>query len=126
MRQDFSWDRFTFSKMAHQVTQEQTGWGVTCGLHWDVTSTTNCKKAIRYRGQGKGAPIPDDNQCIIQLKRWILRGFRISRSRNARTAHIRDEDTRLSGPTSPDENLDAEPVIPAHLIPLPPGRGVAR
>lgn len=55
----------------------RTGWGMTCGIHFDATYPNRvCKKTLSLGTASRGTELSDE-QCVIQLKRWVLKGLLI-------------------------------------------------
>ena len=51
----------------------QVGWGANCNRHHnasDAAAHAGCKKQLQYGGL-------DDNECLLQLKRWLIHGTNI-------------------------------------------------
>ncbi len=85
---------------------EQTGWGATCGRHGK-----DCQRNLSYFGRGGRLPLNDD-ECVRQLKRWLIAGLAIDRTApDARARHMKIE-LRTLGPQSDPEDLITPPVVP--------------
>ena len=86
----------------------QTGWGATCGCHTNVADDAVCKRAISYRPRGHGIAFTDDD-CVRQLKRWLLAGRSIdSTDPFGRKKHM-DVPIRTVGPQREPEDLHLPP-----------------
>ncbi len=105
----FKWGPFSLAPI-HPGGGERTGWGATCGLHFDNGSSTVCKKNVPYGGV-RVARL-DDASLVRQLKRWLLRGLTINPALpDAKSQHM-GVDVRTVGAQTDPEDLDTPPVSP--------------
>lgn len=75
------WGIFSVADIARDGIR--VGWGATCGLHTNRGDLATCKKTLSL-----GRDLTNE-QCIVQLKRWLLRGLEIPEngSHSARLQH---------------------------------------
>ena len=94
-----AWGPFTYASV--WCNGIQIGWGATCGMHHnpDDGEDDTCKKMITY-----GKQELSDQACILQLKRWLHRGYHLTPAElgeSPRHFHVKKVDARSIG--GPDE-----------------------
>jgi hypothetical protein len=115
----FMWGDFLISPIRRSRGMPQTGWGVTCGLHWGQRDGsicgTECKTSFQYTVRGVTL---SDAESLLQCKRWILKGFDITNDiGDDRYQHIFVHQIRKVGPQE-GETDEPGPVPPPGFVPF--------
>ncbi len=104
------WGPFQLAPLCPGPTGKQTGWGATCGKHKSPFVKSACRKNLTYGGAR--VLRLDDDACIRQLKRWLLRGLAIDFTKADGKEEHGNIDARMIGPVSDPEDLETPPVLP--------------
>ena len=99
------WGPFSYSSVWDRGSNAQIGWGANCKRHHDPFGSTS----IYQNGMTYGKEKFSDQYCILQLKRWLYRGYYMTADElgeNPRASHVRNVDARtIDGPD--EATLDA-------------------